>query len=212
MFVTQGLIIVLYTKRHLGNIFIHISAFSHVKDFWLPTLFPLRPEYLGGSVKALHLPWHGLWRIKFLKLWLSQSNIIPFFWLKDTVWIQTSWKWTTAHNQNILEGYFFFAIGSVEPRSPHFYYLAENDNKVPPCLGVKSHIHLNWWLAGSCGMEMDLKPFTGSTWQAQWKRSSSSLVLAHIAWKSSVNPPPSPLPHIWKTGEKKGCLSSSVYI
>lgn len=59
------------------------------------------------------------------------------------------------------------------PKSPHFYYLAENDNKNPPCLGVKSHIYLNWRLAGSCGMEMDLKPFTGGSWQAQWKRTSS---------------------------------------
>lgn len=104
-------------------------------------------------------------------------------------------------NQNILE-FSFFATGSVRPKSPHFYYLAENDNKDPPCLGVKSHIHLNWRLAGSCGMEMDLEPFTGGSWQAQWKRSSSSPVLAHIAWKSSVNLPP----HIWEMGGGGGWL------
>lgn len=106
----------------------------------------------------------------------------------DSCWRQRN------HNIFFLVFFFFFVLPLVQsdPKSPHFYYLAENDNKDPPCLGVKSHIHLNWRLAGSCGMEMDLKPFTGGSWQAQWKRSSCSPVLAHIAWKSSVNPPPAP--------------------
>lgn len=142
-----------------------------------------------------------------------QAATLPFF-----AW-KIPFRFRQAENGLLLRakqseyfGGFFFAVRAVSAQSPHFYYLAENDNKDPPCLGVKSHIHLNWRLAGSCGMEMDLKPFTGGSWQAQWKRTSSSPVLAHIAWKSSVKIffffPPAYLGDV----EKKGCLSSSVHL
>lgn len=182
------------------------------KHFWPPSPLQRGLSWLVRSVWAPRLWTSYEAGVKPLQHWLSNSNIAFFLTERsrldsDKLKMDSCWG---QSNQNILE-FFFFAVRAVSAQSPHFYYLAENDNKDPPCLGVKSHIHLNWRLAGSCGMEMDLKPFTGGSWQAQWKRTSSSPILAHIAWKSSVKIfffPPAYL----RDGGKKGCLSSSVYI
>lgn len=184
------------------------------KHFWPPSPLQRGLSWLVRSVWAPRLWTSYEAGVKPLQHWVSNSNIAFFF----------DWKipfgFRQAENGLLLRAkqseyfgvFFFFAVRAVSAQSPHFYYLAENDNKDPPCLGVKSHIHLNWRLAGSCGMEMDLKPFTGGSWQAQWKRTSSSPVLAHIAWKSSVKIFFSPPAYLRDGGKKRLLVIVCVHL